>query len=155
MVSKSAKTPHWILSKLWIDGAVKIDLDLRNPTWKNPQKIKDRGNEPWTSFWPKNYTNRTTELGDSECRAPSTDWGGGLFWHKEIWSQLRVATHVEWITSRRKRKRNKTTEISVFTVFASNLTVSAFSWELSNPYFLPRLPRNVSRCLKLVCMWSG
>ena len=139
----------------------------------------------------------------------------GTFFLQEMFSYptVEIGLSVDWITPRRKRKRNKTTEISVFTVFVPNLSVSAFSWELStliffpdcrkmfpdawncfvcrvdnsqekaktkqnngnqcfycfcfqfdrfrfllrviHPYFLPKLPRNVSRCLKLFCMWSG
>ena len=53
----------------------------------------------------------------------------GTFFLQEMFSDptVEIGLSVDWITPRRKRKRNKTTEISVFTVFASNLTVSAFS----------------------------
>ena len=56
---------------------------------------------------------------------------------QEMFPDRTFVLFVEWITVGRKRKRNKTAKISVFTSFVCILTVSAFSQQLSTLIFFP------------------
>ena len=71
--------------------------------------------------WPESFEVRSQPT----CR----QWRHWMYFPQELFPDwiFEVGLSVEWITLGRKRKRNKTTKISVFTTFVSDFTVSAFS----------------------------